>query len=323
MKRARPPKKSLFQNDDAKEGQHQPVLLGEALTGLIVDKDGIYIDATFGRGGHSREILNRIDSSGVLICIDKDHEAIQVAKKLDDERLIVRQGSFTKLKAWVEELNYKGKISGILIDLGVSSPQLDNSSRGFSFLRDGPLDMRMDVGQPLSATKWLKNAKEGEIEKVLREYGEERFGGRIARAIVKERAVEPIVTTGRLAEIVSRAHPKWDEHRHPATKTFQAIRILVNNELQELTDCLEQCLDVLSIGGRLVVISFHSLEDRIVKSFMKKHECGGLPDWLPVCEEQLFRRIKRVGGKIRASQEEINNNQRSRSAILRIMEKLK
>ena len=303
--------------------RHQPVLLNEAIEGLIVEKNGIYIDATFGRGGHSQKILQRIDSESILICIDKDQKAIQVAKQLNDKRVIVKQGSFAKLKTWVEELNYNGKINGILLDLCVSSPQLDDTVRGFSFLRDGPLDMRMDQSQSLSAATWLKSAKEDEIARVLKEYGEERFSKRIARAIVKERMIAPIVTTGRLAEIVSTAHPKWEVHKHPATRVFQAIRIFINNELEELSDCLEQCLDVLAIGGRLVVISFHSLEDHIIKEFIKKHRGGGVPEWLPLCEEQLCRRLKRVGKTIHASDEEINNNPRSRSAILRIMEKLK
>ncbi len=304
------------------EDQHRPVLLGEAVGGLIVEGSGVYIDATFGRGGHSREILKRIDRNSVLICIDKDIDAIRIAEQLDDKRVIVRKGSFIKLKSWLDELKFTGKVRGILLDLGVSSPQLDDSSRGFSFLRDGPLDMRMDRGQPLSAAMWLKNAKEGEIAKVLREYGEERFSRRIARFIVKERAVEPIITTGRLAEIVSAAHPKWEDHKHPATRAFQAIRILVNNELQELSLGLEQCLDVLAVGGRLVVITFHSLEDRIVKRFIEKHRGGEMPEWLPIRDEQLCRRLKLVGKPIRASSEEVSGNPRSRSATLRIMEKL-
>ncbi|EKD46090.1 MAG: hypothetical protein ACD_69C00025G0005 [uncultured bacterium] len=308
---------------DSQGNQHQPVLLKEAVAGLIVEKNGIYVDATFGRGGHSQEILQHIDSESVLICIDKDQKAIQVAKQLSDKRMIVRQGSFTKLKSWIEELNYTGKISGILLDLGVSSPQLDDTLRGFSFLRDGPLDMRMDQSQPLNAAMWLKNAKEDEIARVLKEYGEERFSRRIAHAIVKERVVAPIVTTGRLAEIVSKAHPRWEAHKHPATRVFQAIRIFINNELEELSNCLEQCLDVLAVGGRLAVISFHSLEDRIIKEFIKKHKGGGIPEWLPLYDEQLCRRLRRVGKTIHASEEEINKNPRSRSAILRIMEKLK
>lgn len=305
-----------------KEDQHRPVLLGEAVGGLIVEGSGVYVDATFGRGGHSQEILKRIDRDSVLVCIDKDIDAIQAAKQLDDKRVIIRKGSFVKLKSWLDELKFTGKVRGILLDLGVSSPQLDDSSRGFSFLRDGPLDMRMDRGQPQAAAMWLKDAKEGDIEKVLREYGEERFSRRIAWAIVKARAVEPIVTTGRLAEIVARANPKWEEHKHPATRTFQAIRIFINNELQELSICLEQCLDVLAGGGRLAVISFHSLEDRIIKKFIQKQRSGEMPEWLPLRDGQLLRRLKCIGRAIRATPEEVRDNPRSRSATLRIMEKL-
>ncbi len=309
-------------DDRFMDDQHRPVLLGEAIDGLIVEGSGVYIDATFGRGGHSQEILKRIDRDSVLICIDKDIEAIQVAEQFDDKRIIIRKGSFIKLKSWLDELKFTGKVRGILFDLGVSSPQLDDASRGFSFLRDGPLDMRMDRGQPYSAAMWLREAKEGDIEKVLREYGEERFSRRIARAIVKERAIAPILTTGRLAEIVAHANPRWEEHKHPATRAFQAIRIFINNELQELSICLEQSLDVLAVGGRLAVISFHSLEDRIVKNFIKKHRSGDMPEWLPVYEKQLRRRLKCVGKSIRATREEVRVNPRSRSATLRIMEKL-
>jgi len=310
---------------EKQDQEHKPVLLDEAISGLVVDKSGIYVDGTFGRGGHAKEILRHIDQDGVLIVIDKDEEATEVARRLGDrdKRVIVRQGSFTKLKAWVEELNYSNKVSGILLDLGVSSPQLDNASRGFSFLRDGPLDMRMDRGQPLSASLWLKDAKEGEIEQVIREYGEERFSRRIARAIVKERMTVPIVTTGRLVEIVASAHPKWEKHKHPATRVFQAIRIFINQELHELTRCLEQCLEVLATGGRLVVISFHSLEDRAIKAFIHKYRSGEVPDWLPVNEGKILRRLKRIGGTIHASPQEIADNPRGRRAILRVMEKLK
>lgn len=243
--------------------------------------------------------------------------------QLNDKRIIIQQGSFVGITELVEKLGFSGKISGILLDLGVSSPQLDDASRGFSFLRDGPLDMRMDREQKFNAAMWIKNAKESEIDQVLREYGEERFSKRIARAIVMERMNAPITTTGRLAEVVSKAHPRWEPHKHPATKTFQAIRIFVNNELQELADCLDRCLEVLEVGGRLAVISFHSLEDRIVKKFIQKNRSGGVPDWLPVCEAQLSRRLQCIGSAVHASDEEINNNQRSRSAILRVVEKLK
>lgn len=303
--------------------EHKPVLLKEVIAGLIVKKDGIYVDATFGRGGHSQEILRNLDANGILLCIDKDQEAIKKAQQINDKRLIIRQGSFTNIKKWVDELGFSGKISGILFDLGVSSPQLDDPRRGFSFLHDGPLDMRMDQSQSLDAAKWLNHAQENEIAKVLKEYGEERFSRRIAHAIITERVIAPIVTTLRLAEIVKKANPKWEEHKHPATRTFQAIRIFINNELQELRECLEQCLDLLIVGGRLLVISFHSLEDRIVKQFMQKHIKGQVPEGLPLRDIQIPRRLKRIGQASYANREEVSNNRRSRSATLRIMEKLK
>lgn len=312
-----------FLSEGVSSNQHQPVLVEEVMDALVVKKEGVYVDATFGCGGHSKEILRRIGSQGVLIGIDKDHAAIKIAKGLNDRRVVVRQGSFTRLKTWVGELNYQGRVNGILLDLGVSSPQLDNPDRGFSFLRDGPLDMRMDQGQSLNAAVWLNHAKESEIMRVLREYGEERFSRRIARAIVEQRLAEPITTTGRLAEIVSQAHPKWELRKHPATRVFQAIRILINNELLELANCLEQCLELLVVGGRLVVISFHSLEDRIVKNFIQKHSGGMVPEWLPLDQIQLLVRIKRVGAVIHPGKEELSNNPRSRSALLRVVEKIK
>lgn len=308
---------------DEEGKEHKPVLLEEAISGLKVKEGGFYIDATFGRGGHSKETLKLIGSTGFLLCIDKDDEAISKAKELKDPRLIIRHGSFVKIKKWVEELGRIGQVDGILLDLGVSSPQLDDAQRGFSFLKDGPLDMRMDQSQPQSAATWIRSATEGEIAKVLKEYGEERFSKRIANAIVKEREISLINTTKRLAEIVSKANPKWEKHKHPATRVFQAIRIFINRELEDLSDSLDQCLDVLAVGGRLVVISFHSLEDRIVKRFIKKNRGGDLPDRLPLYDKDIDRRIKSVGKKIVASKEEVNENPRSRSAVLRIMEKLK
>lgn len=303
--------------------EHKSVLLQEAVAGLSVKKSGVYVDATFGRGGHSREILHHLDDNGILFCIDKDLEAVHKAQQMRDKRLIVRHGSFTKIGPWLGKLGYYGKVDGILLDLGVSSPQLNNPQRGFSFLHDGPLDMRMDQEQSLDAAKWLGRAREDEIARVLKEYGEERFSKRIAHAIVMERATTPIVTTGRLVEIVKKANPRWEEHKHPATRTFQAIRIFINDELRELHDCLEQCLEVLAIGGRLVVISFHSLEDRMVKQFMQKYIRGDIPEGIPLRNIQLPIRLKCIGKAIHASTEEIINNPRSRSAILRIMEKLK
>lgn len=309
------------------EGQHGSshvsVLLDEALTGLAIKEDGIYIDATFGRGGHSKEILKRLGPQGQVLAIDRDPEAIEVAKRIGDERLRVEHGSFTKLKSWISELGLAGKIDGVLLDLGVSSPQLDNPERGFSFLRDGPLDMRMDPTQGMDAAGWINSATKEEIATVLKTYGEERYSRRIADAIVKGRIIAPIATTGQLARIVADAHPKWEPHKHPATRTFQGIRIFINDELGQLKDCLEQCLDVLAVGGRMVAISFHSLEDRIVKNFIRKYTHGEtMPRKLPVPTEQLVIRLKRIGCAIKASDDEIARNVRSRSANMRVAEKV-
>ena len=303
--------------------KHKPVLLDEAIVALAIKTDGIYVDATFGRGGHAKAILNNLNENGKLLCIDKDSEAIETAIALNDKRLIIRHGSFANLENWLNELDLKQKIDGILLDLGVSSPQLDNPERGFSFLRDGPLDMRMNRQQELDAANWIAHAKEDEIAFVLKTYGEERFSKRIANAIVKERDIAPILTTGRLAEIVKVANPKWEKHKHPATRAFQGIRIFINNELQDLQDCLDQCLKMLKVGGHLVVISFHSLEDRIVKNFMQKHAKGLIPDSVPMLDSQLDRNLKRIGKAVHASDAEIDINPRSRSAILRVAEKLK
>ncbi len=306
--------------------QHQPVLLNEVLNGLAIKPDGIYIDATFGRGGHSAAILSQLNENGKLLAIDKDINAYQFALKkfANDKRFSVEQGSFTHLKKIVEQKNWTGKVNGILLDLGVSSPQLDDPQRGFSFLKDGPLDMRMDTTQQPDAASWLQQASEAEICQVLHDYGEERFAKRIARAIVRERTEAAITTTARFAEIVAAAHPAWERHKHPATRSFQALRIFINHELDELTITLNQCVDVLAIGGRLAVISFHSLEDRIVKQFIKgKSETDNLPKHLPiinVIKEQ--KRMHAIGKAIKTSDAEIKHNPRARSAILRLAEKI-
>ncbi|MCL5261371.1 MAG: 16S rRNA (cytosine(1402)-N(4))-methyltransferase RsmH [Gammaproteobacteria bacterium] len=300
------------------------MLLAEVIENLAITPQGVYVDATFGRGGHTIEIIKRLNQSGKILIIDKDPEAIKAAEELADARIIIRKGTFAQLFNWVDELGLKNKINGILLDLGVSSPQLDTAERGFSFLHDGPLDMRMDTTQKLSAATWINHAPEAEIATVLKEYGEEKFSRRIARAIVAARKVAPILTTAKLAEIVSNANPRWEKTKHPATRTFQALRIFVNNELAELKACLEQCLEILAVGGRLLVITFHSLEDRIVKEFMRKAMRGGdFPDDLPVLHEKLQIRIKQIGRAIRASNEELKQNQRARSATLRVMEKIK
>lgn len=308
--------------------QHQSVLLEEAIQYLNINANDIYIDATFGRGGHSQAILERLGKQGQLLAIDKDIEAVQAAQTssfYQDARFSIQLGSFTQLYQIVKHRDWIGKVKGILLDLGVSSPQLDDASRGFSFLRDGPLDMRMDTTQTLTAASWIGSAVEQEICQVIKEYGEERYASRIAAAIVKARAESPILTTGQLAKIIKDAHPQWEPQKHPATRSFQAIRIFINNELDELNTFLNQCLDVLAVGGRLLVITFHSLEDRIVKNFIETHGSHTqVPRRLPLTDMALKStlRIKRINGAVKPSEEEMKNNPRSRSAKLRIMEKI-
>ncbi|MBI5448235.1 MAG: 16S rRNA (cytosine(1402)-N(4))-methyltransferase RsmH [Gammaproteobacteria bacterium] len=305
---------------------HFSVLKTEVVNGLLTKKNGTYIDGTYGRGGHSDALLKALDVSGRLIALDRDHEAITDAKRRlgHDKRFEIYHCAFSQLKEVTTPLGLTGKVSGILLDLGVSSPQLDVAERGFSFNKDGALDMRMDQRQEVNAKEWVNAAPEREICDVLKTLGEERYARRIARAIVGARRTAPIHTTAQLAAIVSQAHPSWEIGQHPATKTFQAIRIHINRELEELEKCLEQCLDVLEVGGRLAVISFHSLEDRIVKRFIRQHSVGvPLPKEIPLAHAPGFvQRLKNASGIIRPSQREIQINPRSRSAIMRITEKL-
>ena len=304
---------------------HQSVLLHESIKGLAIKPGGIYFDGTFGRGGHSQEILNHLNEKGRLFAIDKDPDAIEYARDHFglDKRFHIFHGSFAKISEFASEVNVLGAVDGILLDLGVSSPQLDNPERGFSFMQQGPLDMRMDLTQSVSAAKFVNEAEVNEMASIFRLYGEERFAGRIARAIAEAREVAPITTTLQLAEIVKEANPKWEKHKHPATRLFQAIRIHVNQELSDLSSCLEQCLDVLASGGRLSVISFHSLEDRIVKQFMRDKEQGVRPPpEVPVRYEETKTNFKRVGKAVMPQEDEINENVRARSAVLRIGEKL-
>lgn len=301
---------------------HETVLLNEAVDALVVNADGFYVDGTFGRGGHSRKVLQRLNKEGRLIGVDKDPQAIKVGCQLmdEDQRFRIVRGSFAEIKT---QLAGQGAVDGVLLDLGVSSPQLDQAERGFSFLRDGPLDMRMDPESGVSAAEWLSEASESDIAKVLKEYGEERFAKRMAKAIVLERAERPIQTTAHLAQVLSDANPAWEKGKHPATRAFQGIRIFINNELSDLESFLSDVLDVLKVGGRLVVISFHSLEDRMVKRFIKQHVRGDqLPANVPVMDEQLNRRLKQVGKALKAGDEEVNKNVRSRSAIMRVAEKI-
>ena len=304
---------------------HHPVLLQESLTGLAIKADGIYVDGTFGRGGHSRAILSKLNNAGRLIGIDKDLDAVSFAKQnFDaDSRFTIHHGSFADISNIADLEQISGKIDGVLLDLGVSSPQLDSPERGFSFMKNGPLDMRMDQKQTLTAASFVNEAQADEMAKVFRDYGEERFAGRIARAIVKAREIAPITTTDVLAEIVKEANPKWEKHKHPATRVFQAIRIHINQELSDLIHGLEQSLSVLAPEGRLVVISFHSLEDRVVKQFMRRKEQGmNPPPGVPVKASEIKSNFKRIGKAIKPQGDEVEQNVRARSAVLRIGEKV-
>jgi 16S rRNA (cytosine1402-N4)-methyltransferase len=307
--------------------EHQPVLLEEAVQGLDLKADGKYVDGTFGRGGHSGAILARLGPQGRLLALDKDPAAIEVARQRfgDDPRFLIRQDSFANLKQQVDSLGWLGQVDGILLDLGVSSPQLDEAARGFSFQQEGPLDMRMDTRQGPTAAEWLAQAPEQEIARVLKDYGEERFAKRIARAIVRARSEQPVDTTGKLAAIVAAAVPTREPGKDPATRSFQAIRIYINHELEDLEACLAQVLDILKPGGRLVVISFHSLEDRLVKRFIRDQSRGdGFPPDLPVTHLQVSQqhRLRPVGKPVRAGEEELARNPRARSAIMRVAERL-
>lgn len=303
---------------------HQSVLLKESIDGLAIQADGIYVDGTFGRGGHSAAILQGLSEHGRLLAIDKDTRAIEHANERfgQDKRFQIVQGSFADLPTFAKEAGIYGQINGILLDLGVSSPQLDDPARGFSFMNNGPLDMRMDPTQSMDASVYVNRAEAEDMARVFREYGEERFAGRIARAIVEARAHAPITSTAELAEIVKQANPKWEKHKHPATRVFQAIRIHINQELTDLRTGLNVAIDCLAVGGRLSVISFHSLEDRIVKQFMRDKETGVRPPLgIPVRHVDMLTCFKRVGKAIKPGDEEIKQNVRSRSAILRIGEK--
>lgn len=305
---------------------HRPVLLDEAVAALAIRPDGFYVDGTFGRGGHSAAIIARLNDKGRLLMIDKDERAITHANSLyaKDSRCLIRHGSFAQLPEWAAEQGVRGAIDGILLDLGVSSPQLDDPSRGFSFMRDGPLDMRMDTSRGSSAADWLAQADVGEIADVLRDYGEERFARRIAAAIVAAReAGNPPRTTGALVSLIEAAVPFKDRHKHPATRSFQAIRIFVNRELDDLQSLLAQVCDLLAAGGRLAVISFHSLEDRIVKRFMRdKSRVGYLPPEVAVVPAELRPCLRVIGKPVRATEAEVAANPRARSAVLRVAERL-
>jgi 16S rRNA (cytosine1402-N4)-methyltransferase len=304
--------------------QHTPVLLEEVLAALQVRAGGRYLDATFGRGGHTKALLERIGTEGRVIAIDRDPEAIRAGREMlaADGRLTLVNSAFSQLLEVVTNAGLAGSLDGVLFDLGVSSPQLDDAARGFSFTQDGPLDMRMDNRRGESAADWIARAPEREIARVIREYGEERFAKRIARAIVTARQEQPITRTAQLAEIVAGAVPTREPGKHPATRTFQAIRILVNRELQEIEVALEASLQALAPEGWLCVISFHSLEDALVKRFIQKHSqddpvYAGLPEIPPRARAKL----RRIGGAVHPSAAEVERNPRARSAIMRVAQR--
>jgi len=308
--------------------EHKPVMLLETLTALNIKPDGVYVDGTFGRGGHSQFILNKLNNQGRLLVVDLDIEAIYIANQLQqtDPRVSVFHGSFKQITEFCHKFNIS-KIDGVLLDLGVSSPQLNNQNRGFSFSNDGPLDMRMDYSKGISASEWLKVVEKNELIRVLREYGQERFAPKIAEAIIITRSSKPINTTFDLVEIIKKNCPAfYSRNKHPATRTFQAIRIFINQELLNLQEALPEIMNLLAINGRLVVISFHSLEDSIVKNFITKYSKDTLcTDYavrkLPLIRSNLEHIKLKSLGKLKPSIEEVNNNRRARSAIMRVAEK--
>ena len=305
---------------------HKSVLLEESIEGLNIRPDGIYLDATFGRGGHSSLILKNLSDKGRLIALDRDLAAIAAAQHLlVDKRFSIHHTAFSDMTLVLQELGLHGQVDGILMDLGVSSPQLDDAERGFSFMREGPLDMRMDTSSGISAAQWLAKADEQDITQVIKEFGEEKFGKRIAHAIVNTRQTTPILTTAQLAQIIDEAVPVKDKFKHPATRSFQAIRIYINSELDEIRTGLKEALSSLNSGGRLVVISFHSLEDRLVKRFIREQSRGlQVPIGLPLTQAEIDvgKAMKPVSKAIKPSLNELQHNIRARSSVLRVAEKL-
>jgi len=304
--------------------QHTSVLLNEAVSALNVRPNGIYVDGTFGRGGHSRAILESLSDEGRLLVVDKDEAAIEFANQQygQDPRVVIRHGSFQEIGGYADELGWNRKVDGVLLDLGVSSPQLDDPERGFSFSQNGPLDMRMDNASGITLQEWLGRVSADDLALVLRNYGEERYSKRIARAIVEKSKEKPIEGTLQLAKIISEAHPRWEKHKHPATRSFQAMRIYLNRELDDLKEGLEHIAEILTQNGRLVAISFHSLEDRIVKRFIQYQIKGDeIPRGLPIIDT-WEPKFKKIGKPIKASKEEVDSNPRARSAIMRVAENL-
>jgi len=308
------------------DNSHISVLLEEAISGLAIDPDGTYIDCTFGRGGHSALILSKLSDKGRLIAIDRDPSAIAAAEKFsDDNRFTIEHSGFAELEQIADKHQLAGKVNGILLDLGVSSPQLDEAERGFSFMNDGPLDMRMDTSRGQTAAEWLASADVEDIAWVLRTFGEEKHAWRIANAIVDSRDESPLTRTSQLAKLIQTTAPQREIKKHPATRSFQAIRMYINSELEQIEKALAASLSVLMEGGRLVVISFHSLEDRLVKQFMKKHSQGKqVPRGMPISEEEIQKgkKLALVGRKTKPSKQEVSDNVRARSSVLRVAERL-
>ncbi|OIQ23705.1 16S rRNA (cytosine(1402)-N(4))-methyltransferase RsmH [uncultured Vibrio sp.] len=311
--------------------QHISVLLNESIDGLAIKPDGTYIDGTFGRGGHSRTILSKLGENGRLFSIDRDPQAIAEAQKIDDPRFTIIHGPFSGMAEYAERYDLVGKVDGVLLDLGVSSPQLDDAERGFSFMKDGPLDMRMDPTTGVSVSEWILGADLDDITWVIREFGEDKHARRIAKAIVAHRddeEKEPLTRTSQLAKLISEAAPKsFKEKKHPATRAFQAFRIYINSELEEIDTALKGAASILAPQGRLSVISFHSLEDRMVKRFIRKESKGPqVPHGIPLTEAQISALgsadLKPIGKANKPTQEEVEQNPRSRSSVLRVAEKL-
>jgi 16S rRNA (cytosine1402-N4)-methyltransferase len=308
-------------------GFHRPVLLEEATGALAIRPDGLYVDGTYGRGGHAREILGRLGERGRLLVMDRDPEAIAAAQTEHggDSRVTIIHDEYARLDQHLEKLDLIERVDGLLLDLGVSSPQLDDAARGFSFQAAGPLDMRMNPGRGQSAADWLMTAEEREISDVLWRLGEEKYARRIARRIVEQRAEEPLRDTRQLAELIRQSVPAGRERKHPATRSFQAIRIRINAELEQLQQLLDRLFRILRIGGRVAIISFHSLEDRLVKRFFRQESSApAVPRGLPLreSEREMNQRLKLIGKAIKPAAGEIEDNPRARSAVLRVAERI-
>lgn len=305
---------------------HQPVLFKQVLNAMAVKPDGVYVDGTYGRGGHAIEILAQLNEKGRLVLMDKDPQAIACAQQnhSSDARVTIIHDDYAQMSKHLEQLGLKQQVDGVLLDLGVSSPQLNDAQRGFSFQHNGPLDMRMNPESGMSAAEWVMTAPEKEIASVLWELGEERFSRRIATKIIEYRQQQPIVDTATLAGLISSCLPAGKQHKHPATRSFQAIRIRINQELEQIKKILNDLFDILKIGGRVLVISFHSLEDRLVKRFFKRYATPPvLPKGLPIRDSDIAMtvRLRIIGKAIKATAEEVRQNPRSRSALLRIAER--